>query len=81
MNWPLPALATTVTISDSLVSHHSPYDHPSDFEHDLPELISRPNDSDKDSWDDSPPNGQRNVWFNSGRTVPTSTNRTWAHSV
>jgi hypothetical protein len=68
---PNPVFSEEATIPDSLISHHSHYNHPSDFEHDLPELISRPNGSDEDSWDNSPPNDQRNVWLHGLLPLPT----------
>jgi hypothetical protein len=77
---PGPIFSEEATIPDSIMSHHSQYDYPSDFEHDLPELISRPNDSDRTA-------GTillrtTNAMCGSTTTARslTSTSRTWAHS-
>jgi hypothetical protein len=69
---PVPAavFSEETTLLDSILSSHRYYDHPSDFEPDLPKLLSHAHNSDEESIDDSAPTDHRNVWLNTDRLVP-----------
>jgi hypothetical protein len=84
MKWPLPTrhclipeavVSKEVTLPDSIMLSHRYYDHPTNFEHGVPGLISHErNNSDEESFDNATPTNHRNVRLNTlTATTPTTT--------